>query len=64
MKFNQAREEPAAGPAESKQLPCHICRKLTERHTLMDHGAMCYGCFKDYCRGVPQNRIGLKANAR
>lgn len=50
------------GPAGP--LPCHICRQLTVRTVLADHGGMCYGCFKDYCRGVPQNRIGLKASAR
>ena len=42
---------------------CQVCRKLTKNETLSDHGGMCYGCFKGYCGGANQNRIGLKHGA-
>lgn len=46
--------------AALKSLPCHICRKLTDRETLMNRGAMCQGCFNHYCEhgASAQGRIG------
>lgn len=37
-------------PVDNPPLPCRKCGDLTDRGTLSDYGAMCFGCYQAYCR--------------
>jgi len=62
VKTREVRTTQDASRTDENKTPCHICRGMTFNAILSDHGGMCYPCFKRYCEGTPQNRIGLKTN--
>lgn len=62
--FRDMKDTPVIADPIKNMVNCNICRRITLASTAMDYGGMCSQCFKDYCNGAHQNRIGLNTNRR
>ncbi len=57
--FRDMKDTPVSTEPIKPMVACNLCRGTTLASTAMEYGGMCSRCFKDYCNGAQQNRIGL-----
>lgn len=50
MSYREARKEIAKQVENT--LACRVCGTPATAKTLSDFGAMCYGCYSDYCKAI------------
>jgi hypothetical protein len=54
MSYKDLAEAKGETLPNGNQLPCSVCRMLTDHGTLRDYGARCFLCFQAYCRAAPK----------